>query len=202
MNKSLVLNFLKVLGYKVEPEHLIVANAATDETATATDTEEPSPEVQTPAAAEQPTAVVNAAPPPATPPPAAPAKPDNGLPDNIRMLDELITAVGGFEAFKGLLLKLAEMDQPDQPVQQVNRMELSKMIVANSQGKLKMSDLEPMGNRALVALSEMFSDEEQQEPPNFEGLGVLLRQNARDQGADATPLKRPTVLLKRPTAVQ
>jgi len=99
-------------------------------------------------------------------------------------------------------LKLAEMDQPDQPVQQVNRMELSKMIVANSQGKLKMSDLEPMGNRALVALSEMFSDEEQQEPPNFEGLGVLLRQNARDQGADATPLKRPTVLLKRPTAVQ
>jgi hypothetical protein len=202
MDKKKVVGFLKFLGIKLNAEDLAEING--DETPVEPVTEtvaETTPEVPDEAL------VANAFPPQAQAPQAAQAplavapapQPPVAQPSNMPMLDALINEMGGFEAFKAVMLKCLEMGQaggaqtPQAPQQQPypnsKRTELTTVLLASSKGAFTQADLDGMSEPVLLKLSAALKPE--QASVDFGALG-LSTNAAKKQ----TPAPRPSILLR------
>lgn len=225
MNKKIIVNFLKVLGFQINEEDLkeSEAPATAGDPAPATNAQ---PTVNTAAlvANEAPvvpapaivSAVVANEYGAASDQPAQPAQAPDAAPQNLKMLDELINAIGGFEAFKGLLLKLAEMGQQPAatPSAQANAEKAAlearansviAQLVANSNGRLTADKFSGIDLAVLEALGQAVqANAVVPAAPviDFSGLGVFKSKNALvTANADlAGGAPRPSVLLAKRTA--
>ena len=207
MDNNAIVRFLKFLGVKLTPEDVNAVNG-----------EAPIPgEKAPPEAPKEKPPVMNAkdfdsqvnalklnafpapgggeAPPAgATAPPEAPP----AQPSNLPMLDKLITDLGGFEAFKAILLKVVEAEKPEpeapvvpEPMQ--NRAMLVGKILANAKGAMSGEDLKGMDVAMLSKMLELLPAD--QNPVNYGALSVKINK------AETPALVRPTFFFAEPKAV-
>lgn len=121
---------------------------------------------------------------PAAPPPPAEAS----EPSNVELLDQLISDLGGFEAFKGILLKVVEATTPPSEPEPVtaplvnkrastgkNRDLVIANLVANSKGALTFADLKAMDDETLAAMSSLV-------PQNVDFSATSVSQNSAAEG--------------------
>jgi hypothetical protein len=173
MKKSAVRSFLNMLGFDVKEEALVEAEPQINA----------EPKVET---------VANAAPPapaPAASPPAPPASPPAppAADDNLAKLNQLITDIGGFEAFKAVLLAAVEMGKsaaPAAPAPQANRRAaLISSLVTNAKG-LTPQDLADVD----IAVLEKMANAVATTNVDYAALGVVTNSNSQ-------PAPRPVFLL-------
>lgn len=164
MKKSVLHAFLNMVGYKVEDKYLLRKNEddVEDDVVEFDDEEEE--------------AVQNAVPPqfqkkqqpgnPGQQQPTDQEQPNNDAPDNVALLNQLITDIGGFETFKAVLLAAVEygkvgqqgqmpMQQrsPQQNAEQKKRAKLIDVVVANSNGTVVEEDLEEVSTKVLEVMA-------------------------------------------------
>jgi len=187
MANDAIVRFLRFLGVKLSPEDVSEINGDSAP-------KEKPPEMDAPVMNKA--LKANAFPAPgggeaalvgaAQPVPEVPAQPSN-----LPLLDKLITDLGGFEAFKALLLKVAELDKPAEapppapapaPVAQ-NRALLVGQVLANSKGAMTGEDLRGMDVSMLKKVLELLHVD--QAPVNYGALAVKTNK------AEALVLERP-----------
>lgn len=188
MANDAIVRFLKFLGVKLSPEDVSAING---DSAPEDKPKEKPPEMDEPVMNAALKANAFPAPgggeaPVAGAAPAVPVVP--AQPSNLPLLDKLITDLGGFEAFKALLLKVAEFDKPAEvpatppaPVQ--NRALLVGQILANSKGAMTGADLQGMDVAMLSKVLELLPVD--QTPVNYGALAVKVNK------AEVPELKRP-----------
>lgn len=196
MDNGAIIKFLKFLGIKLTPEDVSAVNgdAAPEDKPKEKPPEEPvmnkalkANAFPAPGGGEAP--VAGAAPVPEVPP---------AQPSNLPLLDKLITDLGGFEAFKALLLKVAEMDKPPEAppvapeVPMQNRALLVGQILANSKGAMTGDDLKGMDVCMLKKVLELLPAD--QTPVNYGALSVKTNK------AEAPTLTRPAFFFAEPKA--
>lgn len=195
MDNAAIVKFLKFLGIKLTPDDVAAVNGDAPGEKAPPDAPKEKPPVMDAPKMNAKALKTNAFPAPgggeASPAgAAAPAVPEAppAQPSNLPLLDKLITDLGGFEAFKALLLKVAEYDKPaeappvvpEMPMQNQNRALLVGQILANSKGAMTGADLQGMDVSMLKKVLELLPSE----PVNYGALGV--KTNKADNS-----LKRP-----------
>jgi len=203
MDNKKIITFLRFLNIKLDDEDVKAINGEPDD-------EPKEPVNETPADAVIEEAVLNAAPPPAAtapPPAAAPAAvPPPAPAGNLPLLDQLINDIGGFEAFKAVLLKVVEAGQPaattatppaPPPAAAHNekRDELVGKILANSKGMTAV-DLALMDEDLLEKVFEVIEPVAKinAQPVDYGALSA----NQQKTAGKHQPAPRPVVLLGIP----
>jgi hypothetical protein len=172
MDNKKVISFLRFLGVQLNAKDVAAINAKV--TANAFPGAEPP--VDDPAAM----------------PPAEPSEASN-----VELLDQLITDLGGFEAFKAILLKVVEATTPvaeeapkESPITNAkkpsgkNRDLVIASLVSNSKGALTFADLKGMDDDTLAAMSSLIPQ------PAVDFSATSVNQNA----GGVKPLVRPKFL--------
>lgn len=92
---------------------------------------------------------------------------------NLPLLDKLITDLGGFEAFKAILLKVVETEPaaPAIPAPMQNRALLVGKILANAKGAMSGADLQGMDEATLKKVLDLLPVEAPA-PVNYGALAV------------------------------
>lgn len=163
MKKNAVIKFLESIGFKVNSEDALVEIGVED--------------------AETPEVEVEAAAPAVQPNSAAPA-----IPENVVKLNKLITDLGGFDAFQGLLLAAAEMQANVQTEAEKRKAALVTALVANSAGALAEDDLKDVDVPTLELMAKTMRPVQN---VDYSVLGI--QQNTTKSKVE--PLARPAVLL-------
>lgn len=188
MDNSAIVKFLKFLGVKLTPEDVSAVNGEGN-TPPADAPKEKPPVMDAPKMNKFDTAVAmlraNAFPAPGggdapvagdaagAPPVAEPAQASN-----LPLLDKLITDLGGFEAFKAILLKVveatsepAESPAPAIPAPMQNRALLVGKILTNAKGAMSGADLQGMDEGMLKKVLDLLPAAEPA-PVNYGALAV------------------------------
>lgn len=169
-NKNVVLNFLKDIGWRLNSEDALV-EIDSEQDAPA-DGEETPRQIQ-----ERETVQVN----------MVQEVPE--LPESIQQLDSLISEIGGFEEFAGLLLNAAELQADAVEKEEQKRQALVEQLVANSEGSITEEQLRDVETYALELMVNAI-----QPKVDYSVLG--LRGNA-GQGKDDGYIPAPSFFLKQ-----